>query len=35
LSPDEYSTVEVVESLNIQNPETDIIEQLPFNFQKQ
>jgi hypothetical protein len=34
LSSDEYSTFEVGESLSIQNPKTDIIEQLPFNFQK-
>jgi hypothetical protein len=34
LSSDEYSTFEVGEHLGTTDPETDLIEQLPFNFQK-
>jgi hypothetical protein len=34
LSNDEYSTFEVGEHLRTLNPETDMIEQLPFNIQK-
>jgi hypothetical protein len=34
LSNDEYSTFEAGEHLRTLNPETDMIEQLPFNIQK-